>query len=237
MLSFKKGIQDGIPIGLGYLSISFAFGILAAKDGVSALLVTLMSATNLTSAGQLAGLTIIANCGTLAEIIVSMIIINARYFVMSLTITQKLDKSVTFGQKFLIAFGITDEIFAVSSLKYAQLTFRYMLGIMILPIVCWTGGTLLGATTGNLMPLMIQNPLNILLYGMLVAVIVPTANRSRFVAIAVFASIVMSSIIYYCFKFISSGWAVMICAISVSAFMAWKFPVEDQKEKEKQNDI
>ena len=234
MLSFKTGLKDGIPICLGYFSVSFAFGILASQSGLPVYMATLMSATNVTSAGQFAGTGIIAACGTITELVVTMLIINARYFLMSLSLTQKLDEKVTLIERLAIAFGVTDEIFAVSVEKEYALTFRYMAGLILLPVLGWTGGTFFGATASNLLPLMVQSALNVLLYGMFVAIIVPPAKNSRPVAIAVAASMALSAVIFYLMKFISAGWTIIICAVSVSAFMAWRFPVE---EKEKAGDV
>ena len=62
---FLKGIRDGIPICLGYLSVSFGFGILAVGLGLSILSAVGISLTNLTSAGQVAGVGIIAAGGSL----------------------------------------------------------------------------------------------------------------------------------------------------------------------------
>ena len=232
MLSFRNGLKDGIPICLGYFSVSFAFGILTSQSGIPVYLATLMSATNLTSAGQFAGVGIIAACGTIIELIVTTLIINARYFLMSFSLTQKLDETVSLPARLAIAFGVTDEIFAVSIEKHDPLTFRYMAGLILLPLLGWTGGTFFGATASQLLPLMVQSALNILLYGMFVAIIVPPAHRSRPVAIAVISSMVLSAVIFYLLRFISAGWTIIICAVSVSAFMAWRFPVEQEKEGE-----
>ena len=94
-LKFNSGLKDGLPIGLGYLSVSIAFGIKASLLGVPVLITLLISMTNLTSAGQLDGLNVIASCGTLLEIILGQLVINARYFLMSLSLSQKTDQSFT----------------------------------------------------------------------------------------------------------------------------------------------
>lgn len=57
--SFKKGLRDGVPIGLGYFAVSFAFGMMAVSGGLTVWQAVLISLTNLTSAGQFAGLDII----------------------------------------------------------------------------------------------------------------------------------------------------------------------------------
>ncbi len=231
-LSFRQGMRDGIPICLGYFSVSFAFGILASQSGLPAYISTLISLTNMTSAGQFAGIGIIAAMGTFLELALTTLIINARYFLMSLSVSQKLEETVTIPQRLLISFGITDEIFAVSIEQREAGTFRYMAGLIVLPLLGWTAGTFFGATASNLLPLMVQSALNIMLYGMFVAIIVPPARKSRAVAVAVVISMILSAVIYYLFKFISAGWSIIICAVAVSAFMAWRHPISDGREED-----
>ena len=150
--SFLKGLKDGIPICLGYLSISFAFGIFACNTGFSVIEALLMSMTNLTSAGQLAAVPIIAAGGTYAELLVSQVVINLRYALMSVSLSQKLGPSVRLIDRFLMGFAVTDEIFAVSYSNEGTIGKRYFHGLMTAPILGWSGGTLLGACAGNILP-------------------------------------------------------------------------------------
>ena len=149
---FRNGLKDGIPIALGYFAVSFSLGISMVAAGISSVEGAVMSLTNLTSAGEFAGIRIIAVGGTLLEMILTQFIINLRYSLMSLSLTQKLDGSVTFWKKLIIAFGNTDEIFAVAMNHQKSLTLPYMVGLQSLPIVGWTLGTFLGAVASNLMP-------------------------------------------------------------------------------------
>ena len=141
-LTYKKGLRDGIPIALGYLSVSIAFGVTAVSLGVPKFIAVLISMTNLTSAGQLAGVAVIAVLGTVAEIILTQLVINARYFLMSITLSQKLDAKFKLLDRILCAFGITDEIFAVAVTNVKPVTRNYMLGLMTLPYIGWALGTL-----------------------------------------------------------------------------------------------
>jgi predicted branched-subunit amino acid permease len=105
---FFKGIMNGMPICLGYLSVSFAFGIFAGESGLSVLETLMISMTNVTSAGQLAAVPIIATGGTLIELAVTQLVINLRYALMSVSLSQKLGKSITFFDRFILAFVNTD---------------------------------------------------------------------------------------------------------------------------------
>ena len=115
--SFLRGTADGIPIALGYLSVSFGFGIMAAGAGLSVFEAFMISLTNLTSAGQAQGVAVIAGGGTLLEMAAVQLIINIRYALMAISLSQKLDKSFTLPHRMMAAYGITDEIFAVCSTK------------------------------------------------------------------------------------------------------------------------
>ena len=149
---FKHGLKSGIPIALGYFAVSFSLGITMISSGISAAEGTVMSLSNLTSAGEFAGIRVIAVGGTLAEMVLTQIIINLRYSLMSLSLSQKLEEGMSLWKKLIIAFGNTDEIFAVAMSHQKSLAFPFMAGLQLLPIVGWTSGTLLGAVAGNLMP-------------------------------------------------------------------------------------
>ena len=131
--SFSEGVKDGIPIGLGYLSVSFAFGILAVGAGLDIWQAVIISMTNLTSAGQLAAVPIIAGFGSLAELASTQLVINMRYALMSVSLSQKLGENVRLRDRFLIAFCNTDEIFAVASGKDGSVGRHYMLGLALTP--------------------------------------------------------------------------------------------------------
>ena len=148
-LRYRHGLRDGFPIGLAYLSVSFGFGISAAAKGIGILPSVIISAVNLTSAGQLAGVDIIAAGGTLIEMMICQFVINLRYCLMGLTLTQKLDETFTTPRRMLCSFFITDEIFAVASSKNGLISDRYIYGLGTLPWVGWTLGTLLGAILGT----------------------------------------------------------------------------------------
>lgn len=230
---FLSGIKDGIPICLGYFSVSIAFGMAAVLAGVPAWAAVLISLTNLTSAGQFAGINVITAGGSLIELTLTTLIINIRYFLMSLSISQRVDKKITIWERMACAFGITDEIFAVSMERKTSLTASYMLGIIITPVLGWTGGTLAGAVATSFMPEILSDAMGILLYGMFIAVIIPAAKEKKSVFITVILAI-FASVVFTCLPFLknlSAGWLIIIITILVSALSATLFPVkEDENE-------
>lgn len=231
-LGFREGLTDGVPIGLGYLSVSFSFGISAVTQGVSALAATVISMTNLTSAGQVAGLGIITAAGTLFEMALAQLIINMRYALMSLSLSQKLDPGFTTTHRFLAAFGITDEIFAVASGKPKEVTPSYMYGLILLPFLCWSAGTLLGGIAGSVMPGILRSALGIAIYGMFIAIFIPPARKSVGVLVTVIISAAMSCGLKYIplFSHVSSGFAIIICTLAASAAGALLFPKSEREE-------
>ena len=229
---FNNGVKDGLPIGLGYLSVSFAFGVKASILQIPLIITLLISMTNLTSAGQLAGLEIIATLGTFAEIILTQIIINSRYFLMSLTLSQKTDDSFSLKKRFICSAFITDEIFAVALSKPGKISVKYFLGLALLPYIGWASGTLLGAVAGSLLPEFIVNALGVALYAMFIAIIVPPATKEWGVFFAVVLSAGISCALYFgpVFSALSSGFAIIITALVVSLITALIFPIKTEEE-------
>lgn len=229
-MTFSKGLRDGLPIGLGYLSVSFAYGMMSVMAGLPLWLAVLTSLTNLTSAGQFAGTQLIMAGGAFTEIAITTMIINARYFLMSMSLSQKVARDMTIRERMAISFGVTDEIFGVASAQKAELTAAYMGGLIALPLVGWTLGTFLGGAATSLLPQSLSNALGIALYGMFIAIVTPVARKSRPVLITALLAILMSVLFRY-LPFVSGlsvGWRIILITVAVSAFAAWKFPVEDE---------
>lgn len=230
---FKEGIRDGLPICFGYLSVSMAFGLTVVNSGMPVWSAILISLTNLTSAGQFAGANLLLAQSSYIELIITTFIINIRYFLMSLSISQKVEKDFGIKERLIASFGVTDEVFAVSMQRQGELTFSYMLGLILTPIIGWTSGTMIGAVATSLLPASLTDAMGIALYGMFIAIIVPPARENRSVLIAVLLAILAS----YAFAYIpvlsvfSGGWSVIIITVIVSAFAAWMFPIPEDEEK------
>lgn len=226
---FLEGLGKGIPICVGYLAVSFTFGIWAAEGGIPIWQVIFISLSNLTSSGQFAGAGLMMAQATFFEIGLSVLVINLRYSLMSLALSQKIVKGTKTIQKLIFGFGVTDEIFAVASTRDREVTAYYMYGLMLTPIVGWTGGTALGAIVGSILPARIADAMGIALYAMFIAVIVPPAKKSLPVLFAIIISIIVTCIIKYVpvFSFITDGFAMIIATVVASAIMARLRPVEE----------
>lgn len=226
---FLNGARLGMPIALGYLPVSFSFGMLAVQSGIPAWVAIVISMTNLTSAGQFAGLNIIAAAGGVWEMAVTTFVINIRYMLMSLSLSQKVGK-MSLAKRLITAFGITDEIFAVASTTPVKITFPFMLGLITIPYVGWALGTVLGAFINNLLPTPLADAMGITLYAMFLAIIIPASRKDKNVFFVLLSAIALSCIISFAMPFISSGWSVIIAAVTASAIGAIFFPHKEDNE-------
>ncbi len=228
---YKKGLETGIPVGLGYFSVSFGFGAMAIAQGLKALDATLISATNLTSAGQFAGLTLIVAMGTLWEMIMTQVVINSRYSLMSIALAQRMGERIGFLPRLLIAYFNTDEIFALAMARTEPLTVPFMLGLGTLPFLGWTGGTLMGALAGSVLPADIRAALGVMLYGMFIAIVVPPAKQEKPVLITVILALTASCLFAWvpALQNVSAGISIVICTVAAAAAAAAIFPVADEE--------
>lgn len=229
---FVKGMRHGVPIMLGYLSVSFGFGVLCIQQNLSILAAVGISVTNLTSAGQVAGVGVIAAGGSLIEMILCQLVINLRYSLMSLSLSQKLDPSFNLMHRLFVGYGITDEIFAVASSQTEPLKPSYMYGLILTPFLGWSTGTLLGAIAGDIMPASVTAALALMLYGMFIAIIIPPAKKNHKVLVVILIAAALSVIMHYLLPMISGGFAIIIAAVISSVIGALVFPVSEQERGE-----
>lgn len=234
----REGVQDGIPICLGYFSVSMAYGMTAVLSGLPLPAAVMISLTNLTSAGQFAGTNLILAGGTWLELAITMLVINIRYFLMSLSMSQKVEEKMTLGQRLGVAFGITDEIFAVAMKHPKALSAAYMAGLICVPILGWVGGTFVGGALTNLLPASISNAFGIALYGMFIAVVVPAAKESKPVLFTAVLAVILSVICYYtpALEFLSGGWSIIVITVIASGAAAVLFPIQDEKTKDSETE-
>lgn len=227
---FCRGLRDGIPIALGYLSVSFGFGILCINLGLSATAAVGISLTNLTSAGQVAGVGIIAAGGTLVEMALTQLVINLRYSLFGISLSQKLDPSFTTPHRILASFGITDEIFAVAYAQPGLLKPAYFYGVLLISAAGWVAGTFFGAALGQILPQALSDAMGIMLYGMFLAVVIPKAKQERGVLMAAVLAALCSICFTYVLTQISGGFAVIISAVLSAAVCAAIFPRGEDEE-------
>ncbi|MFC5540740.1 MAG: AzlC family ABC transporter permease [Bacilli bacterium] len=229
--AWKRGIKTGIPIAFGYFAVSFSFGILCKQAGLNPFEAVLMSATNLTSAGQFAGLTMIAAMATVIEIAVAQLIINSRYLLMSFSLSQKIPTDTPIYHRLLMSYGITDEIFGVSIAQPGKLNPYFMYGVMTVAVPGWALGTLSGVISGNIFPERITSALSIALYGMLLGVIVPPAKKNKIIAGVIVVSMLCSAIfaVIPALKSVSSAVKIIGITLVIAGAAAFLFPIKEEE--------
>lgn len=233
---FKKGIKSGLPIGIGYIPVSFTFGFLAVSGGLPIWVAVVISLTNLTSAGQFASTNLIFAGAGYLEVALTTFVINIRYMLMSLSLSQKLERKTGTLARLALAFGITDETFVVGSLKPGTLTAPFMLGLILMPIAGWNLGTLMGGCISTLLPQALQNAMGIALYAMFIALIIPAAKASVHVLCIICIAVAVQCGLNYIpvFSFLSDGFRVIISTVAAAGLGAWLFPgTDDSGETEK----
>ena len=231
-MTFGRGVRDGLAIGLGYLSVSFSFGIMAVNCGLSWWQAVLVSVANLTSAGQVAGVGIMAASGSFIEMAVSQLVINMRYSLMAISLSQKTDKTMNFPARLIGSYIITDEIFGVACSK-DSVGFGYMTGLGVLPVAGWTLGTLLGAVCGNILPSVVTNSLAIGIYGMFVAIVLPVCRKHKTIASICAISVLLSVVMRYVpvlHAHVSSGFAIIICAVISALIGVFFMPLKEAED-------
>ena len=228
MKLFLRGLRSGIPIGLGYLSVSFSFGIMALSMGFAWWQAVIISMTTVTSAGQLAALDIMIHPAQYAAMLISQLTVNVRYSFMSISLSQKVSDKFSGIKRWLLGFFMTDEIFAVAAAE-DEVDPKFFLGLSIIPYVGWTLGTLLGSVAGQILPEFVRTALGVAIYGMFLAIILPPARKSRPVRCVVLIAAALS----LCFRYlpglntVSSGFVIIICGVIAAALGAWRFPAEE----------
>lgn len=230
---FIEGVKAGIPIALGYFAVSAAYGMAAVIQGMTVTEAVVTSLSNLTSAGQFAGTTLICAGASVLELIVTQLIINARYFLMSISLAQRVGSSIPLSRRLLMAYGITDEIYAVAIGKDGKLPFSWFMGLMLLPVIGWSGGTLCGALASHILPADLVSALGLALYGMFIAIFVPAAKKERPVLYCVLLAAALSCLFAWTpgLNRLSSGYVIVLVTVIVSALMAWKFPGKQKQEE------
>lgn len=229
---FFRGMKEGLPICLGYLAVSFSFGIIAMERGLSVFQAVLMSAMNLTSAGQFAALTVIAEGSGYLVMALNQLVINLRYCLMSCSLSQKMDPKLPFFHRFFVAYGNTDEVFALSMMQKGSVSPFYSYGVILIAALGWIGGTFLGAAAGSILPARVLQALSMALYAMFIAIVVPPAKDNKVLRVLILAAMALSALFTFApvLKDMDSGIRVIVLTVALSASFAWLHPVGEEEK-------
>lgn len=228
--AFRQGLKGGIPIALGYLSVSFTFGMMASAQGIPVSVAVVISLTNLTSAGQFAALPLMVNAASLLEMALTQFMINLRYALMSLSLSQKVEPCMTCRERMLISFGITDEIFALAAAQEGHVSSAYFCALMLMPIGGWTLGTWLGAVMGASLPADIRSAMGIAIYAMFLAILLPPARKQPAIRRVILAAAGLScgAALIHEWLPISSGFLIILCTLVGAGYGAWRYPLKEK---------
>ena len=230
---YKQGLRDGVPIGLGYFAVAFTLGIVAKNAGLTAIQTFLATALTNASAGGYAGFTAIAENSTYIDIALTMLIVNARYLLMSAALSQKLAPNTPLKHRMLVAFDVTDEIFGISVAVNGTLNPYYNYGAMTVSIPCWATGAMMGVLMGNILPQNLVSALSVGLYGMFLAIVIPPARKNKVIAGIVILSMILS-FLFTKIPFISgmsSGIRVIVLTVVIALLAAILFPVKEEENE------
>ncbi len=233
---FLKGLKYGLPIGLGYLPIAIAFGILTESEGVPVLTGMLLSLTVFAGASQFVAVNLLSLGAAAGEIILTTFILNFRHFLMSASLSQRVEEDTGIFQRSLLAFGITDETFSLASVvnpeEHKKLPFSFLLGLILISFTAWNVGTWIGLFTGNILPDILQNSMGIALYVMFIGLLVPSMKTS----LPIFTVAAAAMLIHSAITFIpwlprfSTGWNIILSTIFGALLGTILFPKEDTYE-------
>lgn len=227
--AFYEGLRDGIPIGLGYFAVAFSLGIAYRNAGITAFQGFLTSITNATSAGQFAAVSIIASNASYFEMALTTLIINARYFLMSAALSQKLSPKMPFFHRFIFGAAVTDELFGINIGRPGYLNPYYYYGAALAAVPSWATGTAVGIIAGNMLPSRIVSALAVALYGMFLAVIIPPARKHKIIFALVLCSFIASLVanLWAPLAELSGGTRIIVLTVTISAIAAYFFPADE----------
>ncbi len=223
---FRKGLRDGIPIAMGYLAVAFTIGIAAGNINMNAFQGFLMSFGMLASAGEYAAVLLIGSAAGVLEMIATTFVINLRYFLMSCSLSQKLSPKEPMWKRMLLAWFVTDELFGISSACEGRLDPVYTYGAAIVSVTGWCLGTVLGIVAGDILPVRLASAMSVALYGMFLAIIIPPARKSIFMAALVTVSMASSFIFSEVpvLSDISEGFRIIILTVVIAGTAAFIRP-------------
>lgn len=230
---FLSGLRDAIPIGLGYVTVGFSVGIACHGAGLNALQGCLISLLNNASAGEYAGITVILADSGLIEMIIMMLVVNARYLLMGCALAQKLHPNLPIWKRLIMGFELTDEVFGLAIAQPSPVSFLYYIGAMCITIPTWSLGTVLGIVLGNMMPARLVSAFSVTLFGMFLAIFIPVAKKDK----VVFGCISASFFFSYIFQYLpllstwSEGTKTIVLTVVIAGLAAYFFPRPQEEEE------
>lgn len=229
-LSLSRGLNDAFPIMIGFIPIAMAFGILAKSNNFSIYETMGFSIFVYAGASQFVAINLILMKVGFCEIILTTFLLNFRHLLMSASLSRKISVQSNL-KKFLYSFFITDEVFLTASLKKNDINDLYLFTLEILTYLTWIIFTFVGFYVGCLFSELLKSSINISLYAMFIALLVPSLKENKMNFIYVIISGIINVILTYIFL-LPSGWSLII-AICTSTIISYQLPNGEDKQNGK----
>ena len=230
--AFKQGLRDGAPIGIGYFAVAFSLGIAMKNANMTPFQGFLMSLFNIASAGEYAGIRVILSNASYIQIILVTIIANARYLLMSAALSQKFSSQTNIFHRLSVGFQITDELFGLAIGQKGYLNPFYYYGAGFISVLPWAIGTAVGVFAGEMLPQDIVSALNISLFGMFIAIIIPAGKENKTIMNLIIISFLASFILDYIplLSSIDEGMKIIFLTIVIACAAAYIHPVKGEDD-------
>ena len=227
---FLRGARKSLPVITGMIPSGAAFGILAETAGFSVWESLLMSLIVFAGASQFAALNLLAVGAPAADIVLATALLNARHIMMGSSLSRRMKGGGNPLCKAALFFFLTDESFSVASLQGGGAVSAPFLWGLQLPIyITWNVLTVCGCTSA--LPPALRASMGIAIYALFIALIIPSARKSRAALAVTLAAMALSTL----FKFapvlseLNKGVAIMISAGGSALLGALLFPPEKEE--------
>ena len=206
---FLKGMKSAVGIAIGYITVGVTYGILAKTGGLSFIETVSMSALVYAGSSQFVALNLMAMGVNPGQMVFAIFMVNIRHFLMSTSLSEKLGDHRRFLQA-LYSFGITDETFAVSSVKQEEVTPSFMFGLTFLAYLSWVASSGIGFILGRGIPSLLRQGMSIALYALLIGLLVPSIRKDK----SVFLIAALAGGLNSAFRLaLSSGWSIVASSL------------------------
>lgn len=224
---FSAGVKKSLPVIIGMVPSAMAFGILAKTAGLSIWESLFMSTVVFAGASQFAALNMLMIGVSMADILITTALLNARHIMMGSSISQRMERGINPFEKFALFFFLTDESFSIASLQGAEIvTPGFLWGVQLPIFLTWNVLTLCGYIGTAFLPRDLQSSMGIAIYALFLAIIIPAARKSRAALIVTLSAMTLSALLKWLplFAQLNRGLAIIISAGAAAVIGAMLFP-------------
>ncbi|MCM3759846.1 AzlC family ABC transporter permease [Alkalihalobacillus oceani] len=214
---FTQWLLAGSSIAVGYIPAALTFGLLAKSTGLAFWETLAMSLFVYAGAAQYMALNLLAIGTGAFEIIFTTFIVNIRHLLMSASVRERVEDDHPLI-KALYSFGITDEVFAVTTTREGTVKTGFVIGVSLIAYASWTVHSAVGYLVGAILPASLQQSMSIALYAMFIALLVPSLKKQRKIVVLAASAAVFNSIFSL---FLPSGWSIIAATLLSAAGIEW----------------